>query len=32
VAEVTKAGGLGVLAVISYSPAELDAILTWMDE
>jgi NAD(P)H-dependent flavin oxidoreductase YrpB (nitropropane dioxygenase family) len=32
VAEVTKAGGLGVLAATSYSPAELDAVLTWIDE
>lgn len=32
VAEVTKAGGLGVLAATSYSPAELDAALSWIDD
>jgi NAD(P)H-dependent flavin oxidoreductase YrpB (nitropropane dioxygenase family) len=32
VAEVSKAGGLGVLAVSAYSPAELDAQLTWIEE
>jgi NAD(P)H-dependent flavin oxidoreductase YrpB (nitropropane dioxygenase family) len=31
VAEVTNAGGLGVLAASAYTPAELDAQLTWID-
>ncbi|HEU5421157.1 MAG TPA: nitronate monooxygenase [Streptosporangiaceae bacterium] len=32
VAAVTNAGGLGVLAATGYSPRELDAQLTWIDE
>ncbi|ORA61160.1 monooxygenase [Mycolicibacterium elephantis] len=32
VAEVTRAGGLGVLAATAYAPAELDAQLTWIEE
>jgi NAD(P)H-dependent flavin oxidoreductase YrpB (nitropropane dioxygenase family) len=32
VAEVSKAGGLGVLAATAYSPAELDAQLTWIEK
>lgn len=32
VAEVSRAGGLGVLAATGYSPAELDAQLTWIEE
>ena len=32
VAEVTNAGGLGVLAAAAYTPAELDAQLTWIDQ
>src|SRR5215831_237338 len=32
VAEVTKAGGLGVLAASMYTPEELDAQLTWIEE
>ncbi|MGV0643961.1 nitronate monooxygenase [Mycolicibacterium sp. XJ2546] len=32
VAEVTRAGGLGVLAATAYTPAELDAQLTWIEE
>ncbi|WP_425826850.1 NAD(P)H-dependent flavin oxidoreductase [Streptomyces fractus] len=32
VAEVTKAGGFGVLAATAYSPKELDAQLTWIEE
>jgi NAD(P)H-dependent flavin oxidoreductase YrpB (nitropropane dioxygenase family) len=32
VAEVTKAGGFGVLAASGYRPDELDATLTWIDE
>lgn len=32
VAAVTNAGGLGVLAATAYSPAELDAQLTWIEE
>ena len=32
VAEVTNAGGLGVLAASAYTPAELDAQLTWIDQ
>jgi NAD(P)H-dependent flavin oxidoreductase YrpB (nitropropane dioxygenase family) len=31
VAEVTKAGGLGVLAASAYTPEELDAQLTWIE-
>ncbi|MDA4108722.1 monooxygenase [Mycobacterium holsaticum DSM 44478] len=31
VAEVTKAGGLGVLAATAYTPEELDAQLTWIE-
>lgn len=32
VAEVSRAGGLGVLAASAYTPAELDATLTWIEE
>lgn len=32
VAEVSKAGGFGVLAASAYTPAELDATLTWIEE
>lgn len=32
VAEVSKAGGFGVLAASAYTPAELDASLTWIEE
>jgi NAD(P)H-dependent flavin oxidoreductase YrpB (nitropropane dioxygenase family) len=32
VAAVTNAGGLGVLAASAYTPEELDAQLTWIDE
>jgi NAD(P)H-dependent flavin oxidoreductase YrpB (nitropropane dioxygenase family) len=32
VAEVTKAGGFGVLAASGYSPEELDAQLTWIEK
>jgi NAD(P)H-dependent flavin oxidoreductase YrpB (nitropropane dioxygenase family) len=32
VAEVSKAGGLGVLAATAYTPEELDAQLTWIEE
>jgi NAD(P)H-dependent flavin oxidoreductase YrpB (nitropropane dioxygenase family) len=32
VAAVTNAGGLGVLAATAYSPRELDAQLTWIDQ
>lgn len=32
VAEVTRAGGFGVLAASGYTPDELDATLTWIDE
>jgi len=32
VAEVTKAGGLGVLAATAYTPEQLDAQLTWIEE
>jgi NAD(P)H-dependent flavin oxidoreductase YrpB (nitropropane dioxygenase family) len=32
VAAVTNAGGFGVLAASAYTPAELDAQLTWIDE
>jgi len=32
VAEVTKAGGLGVLAASAYTPHELDAQLTWIEK
>jgi NAD(P)H-dependent flavin oxidoreductase YrpB (nitropropane dioxygenase family) len=32
VAAVTNAGGLGVLAASAYTPAELDAQLTWIEE
>ncbi|RZT87203.1 NAD(P)H-dependent flavin oxidoreductase YrpB (nitropropane dioxygenase family) [Pseudonocardia sediminis] len=32
VAEVSRAGGLGVLAATMYSPEELDAQLTWIEE
>jgi NAD(P)H-dependent flavin oxidoreductase YrpB (nitropropane dioxygenase family) len=32
VAAVTNAGGLGVLAATGYSPRELDAQLSWIDE
>ena len=32
VVEVTKAGGFGVLAASAYTPAELDAQLTWIDQ
>jgi len=32
VAAVTNAGGLGVLAATAYTPEELDAQLTWIDE
>ena len=32
VAEVTKAGGFGVLAASAYSPQELDAQLTWIEK
>ncbi|MBW0101045.1 nitronate monooxygenase family protein [Pseudonocardia sp. KRD291] len=31
VAEVTNAGGFGVLAASAYTPAELDATLTWIE-
>jgi NAD(P)H-dependent flavin oxidoreductase YrpB (nitropropane dioxygenase family) len=31
VAEVTRAGGLGVLAGTAYTPEELDAQLTWIE-
>jgi NAD(P)H-dependent flavin oxidoreductase YrpB (nitropropane dioxygenase family) len=31
VAEVSRAGGLGVLAATAYTPAELDAQLTWIE-
>jgi NAD(P)H-dependent flavin oxidoreductase YrpB (nitropropane dioxygenase family) len=32
VAEVTKAGGFGVLAASAYTPEELDAQLTWIEK
>ena len=32
VAEVTNAGGLGVLAASAYTPEELDAQLTWIEK
>jgi NAD(P)H-dependent flavin oxidoreductase YrpB (nitropropane dioxygenase family) len=32
VAEVTKAGGFGVLAASMYTPGELDAQLTWIEQ
>jgi NAD(P)H-dependent flavin oxidoreductase YrpB (nitropropane dioxygenase family) len=32
VAEVTKAGGFGVLAASAYTPEELDAQLAWIEE
>ncbi len=32
VAEVSRAGGLGVLAATAYRPDELDAQLTWIEE
>ena len=32
VAAVTNAGGFGVLGASAYTPAELDAQLTWIDE
>ncbi|OLO25733.1 monooxygenase [Streptomyces sp. MNU77] len=32
VAEVTRAGGFGVLAATAYTPEELDAQLTWIEE
>jgi NAD(P)H-dependent flavin oxidoreductase YrpB (nitropropane dioxygenase family) len=32
VAEVTKAGGFGVLAASAYTPDELDAQLTWIEK
>lgn len=32
VAEVSKAGGFGVLAATAYTPAELDAQLTWIEQ
>jgi NAD(P)H-dependent flavin oxidoreductase YrpB (nitropropane dioxygenase family) len=32
VAEVTKAGGLGVLGASAYTPDELDAQLTWVEK
>lgn len=32
VAEVTNAGGLGVLAATAYTPEELDAQLTWIEQ
>ena len=32
VAEVTKAGGFGVLAASAYTPQELDAQLTWIEK
>lgn len=32
VAEVSKAGGFGVLAATAYKPDELDAQLTWIEE
>jgi NAD(P)H-dependent flavin oxidoreductase YrpB (nitropropane dioxygenase family) len=32
VAEVSKAGALGVLAATAYSPEELDAQLTWIEQ
>jgi NAD(P)H-dependent flavin oxidoreductase YrpB (nitropropane dioxygenase family) len=32
VAEVSRAGALGVLAATAYSPEELDAQLTWIEE
>ncbi|MCX2930575.1 nitronate monooxygenase [Mycobacterium sp. CVI_P3] len=32
VAEVTNAGGLGVLAATAYTPEQLDAQLTWIEE
>ncbi|MEV5850544.1 nitronate monooxygenase [Streptomyces sp. NPDC051985] len=32
VAEVSRAGGLGVLAATAYGPAELDAQLSWIEE
>lgn len=32
VAAVTEAGGLGVLAASGYTPSELDAQLTWIEE
>src|SRR5919109_4624930 len=32
VAAVTNAGGFGVLAASAYTPAELDAQLTWIEE
>ncbi|HLU72442.1 MAG TPA: nitronate monooxygenase [Nonomuraea sp.] len=31
VAAVTNAGGFGVLGAVAYTPAELDAALTWID-
>lgn len=32
VAEVTKAGGFGVLAATAYTPEQLDAQMTWIEE
>jgi NAD(P)H-dependent flavin oxidoreductase YrpB (nitropropane dioxygenase family) len=32
VAAVTNAGGFGVLAASAYTPAELDAQLTWIED
>lgn len=32
VAEVSKAGGFGVLAATAYKPDELDAQLTWIEQ
>jgi NAD(P)H-dependent flavin oxidoreductase YrpB (nitropropane dioxygenase family) len=32
VASVSRAGGLGVLAATAYTPAELDAQLTWIED
>ena len=32
VAEVTRAGGMGVLGIVSMSPEQLEAELSWIDE
>ena len=32
VAAVSRAGGLGVLGAVSYSPEELETELNWIDE
>src|SRR5579872_2314922 len=32
VAAVTKAGGMGVLGAVAYTPEELEVALSWLDE